>query len=53
MVRYKIVFKDETNEKCVYGDATFEDTLIKVLGDEGNILYINKTAVVFMKEIKE
>ena len=53
MVRFKVVFRDESNEKCIYGDVTFEDTLIKVLGDEGNLVYINKNSIVFMKEIRE
>ena len=38
MVSFKVVFRDESNEKCIYGDVTFEDTLIKVLGDEGNLV---------------
>lgn len=53
MVRYKVVFKDREIDKCIFGKITIEDELIKVDSDNGNIVYINKKCIVFMKEITE
>jgi len=56
MSKYKIVFKDGETQKCIFGYPDFEaddNTLIKVKTDQGNILYINKSNIVFMKELKE
>jgi hypothetical protein len=55
MNKYKIVFEDG-RIKCIFGYPDFEAddvTRIKVITDQGNILYINKSNIVFMKEIKE
>jgi DNA-binding MltR family transcriptional regulator len=51
MVRYKVVFKEGVVERRVFGDAEFLDPFVKVLSDEGNVLYINKSNIIFMKEI--
>jgi hypothetical protein len=53
MVRYKIVFKDGDFEKTVFGDIAFEENLVKVDTDLGNIVYINKSNIIFMKELTE
>ncbi len=53
MVRYKIVFKDGSFEKTVFGKIDFLDNLVKVDTDQGNIVYINKSNIVFMKELTE
>jgi len=56
MIRYyKIVFKDGDVDKCIFGGADLdnENILVKVMADEGNVLYINKAHIIFMKEIKE
>jgi len=53
MVRYKIVFKDGETNKTIYGEIVFEDALVKVISDYGNIVYVNKANIVFMKELKE
>jgi hypothetical protein len=53
MVKYKIVFKDGNYQKTVFGDLTFEEELIKVNTTQGNTVYINKSNIIFMKEIRE
>jgi hypothetical protein len=54
MKKFKIVFKDGDNEKCIFGWPDFdkEDTLLKVQTDRGNTVFINKEQIVFCKEIK-
>lgn len=55
MSKYKIVFKDASCEKVIFGYPDFktdDPTLLKVKGEEGNTIYINKESIVFMKELK-
>ena len=52
MVRFKIIFKDGDAKKRIFGDAEFEGPLVKVISDQGNIVYINKASIVFMKELR-
>jgi len=51
MVRYKVVFRDREVDKCIFGKIEIEDQLIKVFSDNGNIVYINKSNIIFMKEL--
>jgi len=51
MMRSKIVFKDGDFEKRVFGVVSFENGLVKVDTDQGNILYINKANIIFIKEL--
>jgi hypothetical protein len=52
MVRYKIVFNDREIDKCLFGEVEFEGPLIKVLTERGNIVYVNKNNIIFMKELR-
>ena len=53
MEKHKIVFKDGGSEKCIFGYPDFdsEDTLLKVQTDKGNTIYINKSQIIFIKEL--
>ena len=52
MGRYKIVFKDGDNEKVIFGDVDLSDpNLVKVDTDQGNTIFINKVAIIFIKEL--
>lgn len=53
MGKYKIVFKDGDTQKLIFGYPDFEtaDPLIKVNTDQGNIVYIQRSNVIFMKEL--
>jgi len=55
MNKYKIVFKDGDCEKCIFGYPDFdnENTLLKVNTDQGNVVYINRSQIIFMKELRE
>ena len=54
MSKYKIVFKDGEREKVIFGFPDFNsDSLLKVKTDKENTVYINKSQIVFIKEIKE
>lgn len=55
MNKYKIVFKDGDFEKLIFGwpEITDNDPLIKVKTDRGNVFYIQKSSIIFMKELKE
>ena len=54
MGKYKIVFKDGNSQKLIFGYPDFEvndPTLLKVNTDQGNVVYINKETIIFMKEL--
>lgn len=53
MRRYKIVFDDNGNTKTVFGDIDPDtpDVLLKVFSDNGNLIYINKQDIIFMREL--
>lgn len=53
MEKHKIVFKDGNCEKCIFGypDFNSEDTLLKIQTDKGNTIYINKSQIIFIKEL--
>ena len=54
MGKYKIVFKDGDTQKLIFGYPDFkvkDPTLLKVDTDRGNVVYINKESIVFMKEL--
>ena len=53
MKRYKIVFKDHETEKVVFGDTDpdNDNTLLKVFSDNGNLIYINRENIIFMREL--
>ena len=53
MIRSKVVFKDGDFEKRVFGIVSFENGLVKVETDQGNIIYINKDNIIFIKELRE
>lgn len=50
MKKTKIVFKDGSRNKAVVGVASLQQDFVKICCDDGNVLYINKRHIVFMKE---
>jgi len=48
---FKIVFEDDNCEKIIRGSVEFQDALVKVESEQGNIVYINRKRIIFMKEI--
>ena len=54
MKRYKIVFNDQGTEKVVFGDTDpdTDNSLLKVFSDNGNLIYINRESIVFMRELR-
>jgi len=55
MSKYKIVFKDGDREKLIFGypDLNNNNELLKVNTDKGNTVYINRSNIIFMKELTE
>lgn len=53
MTKFKIVFEDGGNEKCIFGypDFEYDDTLLKIKTDRGNTVYVNRSNIVFIKEL--
>jgi len=53
MKRFKIIFNDNGYEKKVYGrvDPDANTPLLKVFSDDGNLIYINRENIVFMREL--
>lgn len=54
MAKHKIVFEDGGTEKCIFGfpDFEYDKNLLKIKTDRGNIVYINKANIIFVKELK-
>jgi uncharacterized surface protein with fasciclin (FAS1) repeats len=53
--KYKVVFQNGASEKLIFGYSDFEtddNTLLKIKTDKGNIFYVNKSSIIFMKELK-
>jgi hypothetical protein len=48
---WKIVFRDDDTEKRVFGTVSFEGPLVRIDTDRGNTVYVNKSAIIFMKEL--
>lgn len=55
MEKCKIVFKDGFSEKLVFGipDFEYDETLLKIDTDRGNTVFVNKSEIIFIKELKE
>lgn len=49
---FKIVFEDQDRTKVIYGNVDVSDpTLVKIQTDRGDTLFVNKTQIIFMKEV--
>lgn len=51
-MRSKIVFKDDDRHKVLFGVVDLSDpNLVKITVDDGQVFYINKSAIIFIKEL--
>jgi len=49
---FKVLFKDRETEKVIIGDVdTTDAVLVKIRTQNGDTFFVNKTAIVFMKEL--
>ena len=50
-MRAKVVFKDGMREKAITGEVYFEDEFIRIIPDDGKNFLVNKSALIFMREV--
>jgi hypothetical protein len=52
MARSKVLFNDEGCTKRIDGEVDVTDSnLVKITVDDGRILYVNKSNILFIKEL--
>jgi len=49
---FKVLFRDREAEKVIIGDVDTSDAvLVKIHTQRGDTVFVNKTAIIFMKEL--
>lgn len=52
MARSKVLFNDEGTTKRLDGEVDVNDSeLVKVTVDDGRVLYVHKSKIIFIKEL--
>lgn len=54
MTKSKVIFDDQGTTKRVDGEVDISDNdLVKIIADDGRLLYVNKKAILFIKELPQ